>query len=71
MGSDEAAAPGTVSSLSFACRAPDIYHVRAVVHSSEGLLKLEVRRPDVVRGNDAEGAYDECNEGMYDEGPVP
>jgi len=36
----EAVARGTVSSLSFACRAPDIYHMRAVVHSSEGLLKL-------------------------------
>ena len=30
-------------------------------------MKLEVRRPDVVRGNDAERAYDECNEGMHDD----
>jgi hypothetical protein len=43
--------------------------MQAVVHTAEGLLKLEIRRPDVLRANDSEGAYDACNEGMYDEGP--
>jgi hypothetical protein len=61
---------GSLRSLSFACRAPDTYHVQAVVHAGAGLLKLAVVRPDVVRANDAEGAYDACTEGMYDEGPA-
>ena len=60
---------GTLSSLSFACRALDIYHMNAVVHSTAGLLRLEVRRPDVVRSNDSGGAYDACVAGLYDEGP--
>jgi hypothetical protein len=62
-------AKGTLHSLTFASRVPDAYHMQAVVHTAEGLLKLEIRRPDVVRANDSEGAYDACSEGMYDEGP--
>jgi hypothetical protein len=47
-----AVAKGALRWLSFACRAPDLYHLKAAVHSAEGLLGLEVRRPDVVRSND-------------------
>jgi hypothetical protein len=64
-----AVAKGTLRSLWFACRAPDLYHLKAVVHSAEGLLRLEVRRPDVVRSNDPGGVYDACFAGLYDEGP--
>ncbi len=63
-----AVAKGTLRSLLFACRAPDVYHVDAVVHATEGLLKLDVRRPDLVRANDADGGYDLCFAGLYDEG---
>jgi hypothetical protein len=62
-------AKGTLRSLLFACRAPGIYHVKAVVHSTEGLLSLAVHRPDLVRSNDHDGAYDACFAGLYDEGP--
>jgi hypothetical protein len=54
-------ARGTVTSLSFACRAPRDYHVQAVVHATEGLLSFAIRRPDLIRANEFEkGAYDEC-----------
>jgi hypothetical protein len=59
---------GTIRSLSFAVRAPDAYHVAAVVHAANGLLKLEIRRPDLVRRNDPEGAYDACFAALHDEG---
>jgi hypothetical protein len=61
-------ADGSVKSLSFACRAPDLYHVSAVVHATEGLLQIEIRRPDLVRANDREGAYDSCFGWLFDEG---
>jgi hypothetical protein len=64
-----AVAKGTLRSLAFACRAPDIYHMNAVVHATEGLLKLAIRLPDVIRANDHEGGYDACFAGLYDEGP--
>lgn len=64
-----AVAQGALRSLSFACGAPDLYHMNAVVHSTEGLLALEVRQPDLVRSNDREAAYDACFAGLYDEGP--
>lgn len=63
-------ADGSIRSLSFACRAPGVYHVSAVVHATEGLLKLEVRRPDLIRANDHEGAYDLCFGALFDEGPA-
>lgn len=59
---------GALRSLSFACRAPDIYHIKAVIHSGEGLLKVELRRPDLVRSNGSEGAYDACFASLFDEG---
>jgi hypothetical protein len=61
-------ARGTVRALSFAHRSPSLYHVEAIVHSTNGLLKLVIRRPDLVRKNDSEGAYDECFGWLYDEG---
>ena len=55
--------------ISFAVRAPDLYHVQGVVHDKEGLLHLEIRRPDLVRANAYEkGGYDECFGGLFDEG---
>lgn len=63
------AAKGTLSTHYFACRAPDLYHMQAVIHAAEGLLKLKIFRPDVVKANDSEGGYDACTRGMYDEGP--
>jgi hypothetical protein len=59
---------GTVRAMSFAHRSSSLYHVEAIVHSTNGLLKLVVRRPDVVRKNDSDGAYDECFGWLYDEG---
>jgi hypothetical protein len=61
----DAVAPGTVtiphgdprlrgtarSTLFFATRAPDVYHVAATVHVAQGLLRLEIRRPDLVQRN--------------------
>jgi hypothetical protein len=61
-------ADGSVRALSFACRAPDLYHLSAVVHAREGLLKLEIRQPDLVRVNDDAGAYDACFGWLFDEG---
>jgi hypothetical protein len=60
--------PGSIRSLSFAHRSPDLYHVDAIVHRNRGLLKLTIRRPDVVRKNDPEGVYVECFGWLYDEG---
>jgi hypothetical protein len=59
---------GAVRSLTFACRAPDVYHIKAVVHAKRGLLKLEMRCPDLVRSNDASGGYDAFFSGLHDEG---
>jgi hypothetical protein len=56
--------------LSFASRAPAVYHLQAVVHDHEGLLRLAVRRPTLVRANDAGGGYDLFTAGLHDEGPV-
>jgi hypothetical protein len=62
-------AKGTVTSLSFACRAPSVYHIQSVVHASEGLLSFAVRRPDLIRANEfEEGTYDECFGWLFDEG---
>jgi hypothetical protein len=61
-------ADGSLTSLSLAWRTPHLYHVSAVVHSTAGLLKLEVRRPDLVRKNDADGNYDACFGDLFDEG---
>jgi hypothetical protein len=61
-------ARGTVTSLSFACCAPNIYHMQAVAHASEGLLSFAVRRPDLIRANEfEEGTYDECFGWLFDE----
>ena len=68
---------GTLRALSFACRAPDIYHMSAVVHSTFGLLQLVIRQPEVVRSNerlgdrdgDCEGTYDLYIAPQHDEGP--
>jgi hypothetical protein len=43
--------------------------MQAVVHSDEGVVKLAIIRPDVVRANDSEGGYDVYTRGMYDGGP--
>jgi hypothetical protein len=60
---------GSLASMSFAMRTPDIYHVQAIVHADEGLLKISIYRPDVVRANEfEEGTYDMCFAEMYDEG---
>jgi hypothetical protein len=59
---------GSILSLKFACRAPEVYHVNAFIHASTGLLRLEIRRPDLVRKNDASGVYDACFSTVYDEG---
>jgi hypothetical protein len=64
-----AVAKDTLRSLAFACRAPDIYHLNAVVHCTEGLLKLQIYQPDLIRSNDHEGGYDDFFAGLYDEGP--
>jgi hypothetical protein len=62
-------ARGTVTSLSFASRAPGVYHVQAVVHASEGLLSFAVRRPDLIRANEEEkGGYDRWFAPLFDEG---
>lgn len=42
---------GTIFVLSFAIRAPDFYEAEAVVHSSDGLLKIGISRPDLVWAN--------------------
>jgi hypothetical protein len=61
-------AKGTVTSLSFACRGPGVYHVQAVVHATAGLLSFAVRQPDLIRANEAEeGVYDECFGWLFDE----
>jgi hypothetical protein len=55
--------------LSFALRAPDPYHVQTIFHDKEGLLYLEIRRPDLLRLNEYDkGGYDSCFAGLYDEG---
>jgi hypothetical protein len=59
---------GSVASLSFACRAPDVYHMQAAVHAEAGLLKLSIYRPDVIRANEHEPGYDECFAALFDEG---
>jgi hypothetical protein len=59
---------GSVHSLKFACRAPDVYHLSAVVHAAKGLLRLEIRCPDLVRRNDSDGGYDSFSSGLHDEG---
>lgn len=60
--------PGTVRSLHFACRAPDLFHTSGVVHATAGLLSVRTIRPDVVRMNDHGRAYDACFAGLYDAG---
>jgi hypothetical protein len=62
-------AKGSLRTFYFAHRAPDLYHMQTVVHCDEGMVKLAIFRPDVVRANDSEGSYDVCTRGMYDEGP--
>jgi hypothetical protein len=42
---------GTMHLMSFDIRTPDLYHLQAVVHVTGGLLKLEIRRPDLVEAN--------------------
>jgi hypothetical protein len=61
-------ARGTLTSLSFACREPSVYHMQAVVHATEGLLSFAARRPDLIRANESEkGGYDECFGWLFDE----
>lgn len=60
--------PGTIRSLTFACKAPDVYHVGAVMHATAGLLSFKIMRPDLVRANDHEKAYDACFAPLHDEG---
>ncbi len=46
--------------------------MQGIVHRHEGLLHVEVRRPDLIRANQHdpdEGGYDLCFGGMFDEGP--
>jgi hypothetical protein len=44
--------------------------VHGIVHNQEGLLHLEIRRPDLIRANESEsGTYDECFSSLFDEGP--
>ena len=58
---------GTVASLTFAHLQPDLYHMRAVVHATAGLLSFAVRRPDLIRINEFEkGTYDSCVGGLFD-----
>ena len=40
------------------------------MHDHEGLLRLVVRRPDLIRANDSSGSYDLLTAGLHDEGPV-
>ena len=47
---------GTIFFMSFAIHAPDAYEVEAVIHVSDGLLKIEISRPDLVCENQL--AYD-------------
>lgn len=55
--------------VSFALRAPDLYHIHGVVHRQEGLLYLEIRRPDLIRVNEYEkGDYDQFLTDVFDEG---
>lgn len=63
-----AVAKDSLSTLYFAHRAPDLYHVQAVIHGEKGLIKLAIFRPDLVRANDADGGYDARTRGMYDGG---
>jgi hypothetical protein len=80
----DAVAPGTVtlrhgdprlqgarSSLFFTTGGPDVYHLQATVHATKGLLKLEIRRPDLIRRNDLEGddAYEMLLGFQYDGWP--
>jgi hypothetical protein len=80
----DSVAPGTVhvprqaynpqwarSSLFFATKGPAPYHIEATVHASQGLLKLEIRRPDLIRANDFEGedGYDSFLSCLYDAWP--
>jgi hypothetical protein len=58
--------------VNFALHAPDLYHVQGICHRQEGLLHLEILRPDLIRANQHdpdEGGYDLCFGGMFDEGP--
>jgi hypothetical protein len=59
---------GGRSFLFLACRAPDLYHMEAVVHATEGLLRLVIRRPDLVKANDRDNTYDALIGGLHDEG---
>lgn len=43
----------------FVPRAPDVYHVQAVIHATDGLAYLEIRRPDLVQENCGAGDDDE------------
>jgi hypothetical protein len=52
-------AKGSLSTFYFILRAPDPYHVQAVVHAGQGLVKLEVIRPDLAKANDSQGVYDQ------------
>jgi hypothetical protein len=62
-------ARGSVTSLYFAHRGPDVYHMQAVVHATAGLLSFAVRRPDLIRVNESEedGGYDSCFGCLFDE----
>ncbi len=67
-GSYKDVAKGTLSTCNFACRAPAVYHIQAIVHTTEGLMKLDIRRPDLIRRNDRDGGYDACFGDLFDEG---
>jgi hypothetical protein len=42
--------------------------MQAVVHATEGLLSLAVRRPDLIRVKESEqGGYDECFGWLFEE----
>jgi hypothetical protein len=48
---------GARSSLFFATAGPHVYHVAATMHATKGLLKLEIRRPDLIRRNELESDF--------------
>ena len=59
---------GSLSSLAFVLRAPDIYHMSAVLDVTEGLIRLEIRRPDLIRVNESEkGTYNLCCGWMFED----
>jgi hypothetical protein len=48
---------GVRTFLRFAWRVPDLYYVNPLVHAADGLLKLEIFRPDLVKANDHDGGF--------------